>query len=167
MIMSILMRLVNALNQDDDQARRLNIGLALGAASLVNGLALWLGRGMSADFAPWFALPPWIGALVWLCLFALMGASRWMLNSYPIIGVATARTVVTALMLCCLLWPFYALPVVDLHVALFGNVATIVLAVASIVVVRRRSVEAASLLMPLVVWLSFSTLVVVSALGWI
>jgi tryptophan-rich sensory protein len=50
---------------------------------------------------------------------------------------------------------------------LFGNIATIVLAVASIVVVRRRSVEAASLLMPLVVWLAFSTLVLVSALGWI
>lgn len=167
MIMSILMRLVNALNQDDDSARRLNIGLAFGAASLVNGLALWLGRGMSADSTPWFALPAWIGALLWLCLFSLMGASRWMLNSYTIIGVATARTLVTALMLCCLLWPFYSLPVVDLRVALFGNIATIVLAVASIVVVRRRSVEAASLLMPLVVWLAFSTLVLVSALGWI
>jgi len=167
MIMSILMRLVNALNQDDDSARRLNIGLAFGAALLSNGLALWLRSGMTTDATPWFALPPWIGALVWLCLFALMGASRWMLNSYTIIGVSTARTVVTALMLCCLLWPFYSLPVVDLRAALFGDIATIVLAVASIVVVRRRSVEAASLLMPLVVWLAFSMLVVVSALGWI
>jgi len=88
-----------------------------------------------------------------------------MLNSYTIIGVATARTMVTLLIVCCLLWPFYSLPVVDLRVALFGNIATIALAVASIVVVRRRSVEAASLVMPLVVWLSFCTLVVLAAMG--
>jgi len=163
--MSLLLRLVDALNQDDDLARRLNIGLAIGAGLLMNALALWLSRSMESDSAPWFALPDWIGALVWLCLFALLGASRWMLNSYTIIGVATARTMVTLLIVCCLLWPFYSLPVVDLRVALFGNIATIALAVASIVVVRRRSVEAASLVMPLVVWLSFCTLVVLAAMG--
>ena len=165
--MSLLLRLVDALNRDDDPARWLNVGLAVAAGLIVNGLALWLSRSMTSDSAPWFALPAWIGALVWLCLFALLGASRWMLNSYTIIGVATARTMVTLLIVCCLLWPFYSLPVVDLRVALFGNIATIALAVASTVVVRRRSVEAGSLIMPLVVWLSFSMLVVLVALGWL
>jgi tryptophan-rich sensory protein len=167
MIMSLLMRLAEALNQDDGQARRLNISLAVVVGLLSHALALWLGRGMNSDTAPWFALPAWMNAVVWLFLFALLGASRWMLNSYTIIGVATARTMVTVLILCCLLWPFYSLPIVDLRIALFANVATIVLAVGAIVIVRKRSVESASLVMPLTVWLAFSTIVVLAALGWL
>jgi tryptophan-rich sensory protein len=163
--MSLLMRLVDALNQDDGLARRLNIGLAIVFGLLVNGLALLIQWNMAPTGMPWFALPAWIGAIVWLCLFALLGASRWMLNSYTIIGVATARTMVTLLLFTCLLWPFYSLPVVDLRIALFGNAATLALAIVTIAVVRRRSVEAASLVMPLVVWLAFSTLVVISAIG--
>jgi tryptophan-rich sensory protein len=165
--MSALMRLAEALNQDDNLARSLNIGLAVTAGLLFNGLALWLGRDMVSDSRPWFALPGWISAIVWLSLFALLGASRWMLNSYTIIGVAAARTMVTLLILCCLLWPFYSLPIIDVRIALFGNAATILLAAATIVIVRRRSIEAASLVMPLVVWLAFSTLVVLVQLGWL
>jgi hypothetical protein len=100
-------------------------------------------------------------------LFALLGASRWMLNSYTIIGVSTARTMVTLLILCCLLWPLYSLPSVDPRISLLGNVATIALSVATIVVVRRRSIESASLIMPLVVWLVFSSLVALVQLGWL
>ncbi len=164
--MSILLRLAEALNQDDERSRRLNISLAVVAGLVTHGLALWLARGAATASSPWFALPDWAEALVWVGLLALLGLSRWMLNSYTIIGVATARTVVTLLILCCLLWPFYSLPAVDLRVALFGNAATLVLAIASIVVVRRRSVESSSLIMPLVVWLCFSILVVLTAIGW-
>jgi len=163
--MSTLLRWVEALNQDDTQARWLNIGLAVSLGLLANLLALWCGRGMESDSAPWFAPPAWIAALVWLFLFALLGASRWMLNSYTIIGVATARTMVTLLIACCLLWPFYSLPVVDLGIALAANIITTALAIATIVIVRRRSVEAASLVMPLVVWLAFATIVALAAIG--
>ena len=163
--MSFLLRFVDALNQDDTQGRWLNIVLAIVGGALMNGLALWLGRDMSSDATPWFALPPWAAALVWMLLLALLGASRWMLNSYTIIGVATARTMVTVLILCCLLWPLYSLPSVDLHIALAGNVTTIGLAVATIVVVRRRSIEAASLATPLIVWLAFATIVVLATMG--
>jgi tryptophan-rich sensory protein len=163
--MSLLLRLADALNQDDGRARRLNIGLAVGMGAVTHTLAIWLGRDMSSDAAPWFALPAWMNAAVWLFLFALLGASRWMLNSYTIIGVATARAMVSALTLYCLLWPFYSLPIVDLRIALVANVSTIALAVASIVIVRRRSIEAASLIMPLTVWLAFATIVVLAALG--
>lgn len=165
--MSPLLRLADALNQDDDLARSLNIVLAAAAGLVVHGLAMLAGRGMSTDAAPWFALPSWANAAVWLLLLVLLGISRWMLNSYTIIGVSMARTMVTLLILCCLLWPFYTLPAVDLRVALFGNAATIILAVASIVIVRRRSVEASSLIMPVVVWLAFSVLVVLTSLGWL
>jgi tryptophan-rich sensory protein len=163
--MSLLLRLIEALNQDDTRARWLNIGLAFGLGLLANALALWYGRGMGSDSAPWFALPAWSSALVWLFLFTLLGASRWMLNSYTIIGVATARTMVTLLIVCCLFWPFYSLPIVDLGVALAANIMTGALAVATVAVVRRRSVEAASLVMPLIVWLAFTTMVVLAAIG--
>ncbi len=167
MLMSALMRLVDALNRDDSRARSLNVALAIFAGMIAHGLGLWIGRSMESGFMPWFALPAWIEALIWLILLALLGAARWMLNSYTIIGVSAARTMVTLLLLCCLLWPFYSLPVVDLHITLFGNIATLLLAFAAIVIVRTRSVESASLIMPLVVWLAFSTLVVLVAIGWL
>ncbi len=163
--MSILLRLVDALNQDDSRARQLNIGLAVGMGLVSHAVALWLGRSMTFDSAPWFALPSWLNAAIWLCLFALLGASRWMLNSYTIIGVATARTMVTVVVLCSLLWPFYSLPVVAPAIAFAGNILLTVLTMVSIVVVRRRSIEAASLIMPLTVWLVFAIIVNLAALG--
>ncbi len=163
--MSLLLRLVDVLNQDDDRARRLNIGLAVSMGVLTHALSLWLGRGTTPDSAPWFALPAWMNAVVWLCLFALLGTSRWMLNSYTIIGVSTARTMVTVVILCSLLWPFYSLPVVAPGIAFGANIVLAVLSVVSIVVVRRRSIEAASLIMPLTVWLVFAIIVNLAALG--
>lgn len=163
--MSLLLRLVDVLNQDDGRARRLNIGLAVSMGVLTHALSLWLGRGTTPDSAPWFALPAWMNAVVWLCLFALLGTSRWMLNSYTIIGVSTARTVVTVLIMYSLLWPFYSLPIVDLHITFVANIIMIVLSIASIVIVRRRSIEAASLIMPLTVWLVFAIIVNLAALG--
>ena len=160
-----MLRFVDVLNQDDSQGRWLNIMLAIGGGMLTHGLALWLGRGMHSDAVPWFALPPWAAALVWVFILALLGASRWMLNSYTIIGVATARTMVTVLILCCLLWPLYSLPAVDPRIALTGNVSTIGLAAATIAVVRRRSTEAASLITPLIVWLAFATIVALATMG--
>lgn len=164
MLMSLLLLLVDALNRDDSQSRWLNIGLAVSLGLLANGLAIWFGRGMEFDPMPWLSPPAWLAAIVWLFLFVLLGASRWMLNSYTIIGVATARTMVTLLIVLGLLWPFYSLPVVDLRVTLIANAATLALAIAAAVLVGRRSIEAASLIMPVIVWLAFATLVVLSAM---
>ncbi len=164
MLMSLLLLLVDALNRDDSQSRWLNIGLAVSLGLLANGLAIWFGRGMEFDPMPWLSPPAWLAAIVWLFLFVLLGASRWMLNSYTIIGVATARTMVTLLIVLGLLWPFYSLPVVDLRVTLIANAATLALAIAAAVLVGRRSIEAASLIMPVIVWLAFTTLVVLSAM---
>lgn len=167
MIMPFLLRLADALNRDDDAARKLNVALSAAAGLITHGIAMWIGRGMTVDSAPWFALPNWANAIVWLLLFLLLGASRWMLNSYTIIGVSRARTMLTLLIFCCLFWPFYSLPAVDLRVSLFGNTALLLIAMASILIVRRRSIEASSLIMPLVVWLAFSVLVVLTSIGWL
>ncbi len=167
LIMSLLLRLADALNQDDVQARRLNIGLAVGMGFAVHAVAIWIGRDMATDSIPWFALPVWANSLVWLFLFALLGAARWMLNSYTIIGVSTARTMVTVLILSSLLWPLYSLPAVDPRITLAANAILVALTVGTIVIVHRRSIEAASLIMPLVVWLAFSIIVNMGSVGWL
>jgi hypothetical protein len=146
--MSLLLRLVDALNQDDGQSRRLNVLMAVGMGVMTHALA-------------------WMNAVVWLCLLALLGGARWMLNSYTIIGVSTARTMVTVLIMYSLLWPFYSLPVVASAITLTANVILTALTIATIVVVRRRSVEAGSLIMPLTVWLVFAIIVNLAALGWV
>ncbi len=162
--MSLLLRLADALNRDDRQALGLNLGLSMGLGLLANGMTLWLGRDTPADAVPWFAPPGWVAALVWIALFALLGAARWQLNSYTIIGVTLARTMVTLLIVVCLFWPIYSLSAVDLTIRLVGNVGTVLIAIASIVIVRQRSIEAASLITPLVVWLAFTTLVVIATM---
>ncbi|GEM_PF-3222246 len=164
LLMSFLLRLADALNRDDSRSRWLNIGLAVGLGLVANGLAIWIGRGMEFEPVSWLSPPPWLAAIIWLFTFLLLGASRWTLNSYTIIGVATARTMVTLLIVLGLLWPFYSLPVVDLRVTLFANAATLALAIAAAVLVGRRSIEAASLILPVIVWLAFTTLVVLSAI---
>ncbi len=163
-IMSRILRLADALNRDDRQSLRLNIAIPVTLGLILNGLGLWLARNDPLDAAPWFAPPGWVSAIVWLCLLALLGAARWTLNSYTIIGVLMARTAVTLLLVACLVWPLYTLAAVNLSIQMIANGLTLLMAVAAILIVRQRSVEAASLIMPTIVWLAFTTLIAATAL---
>jgi benzodiazapine receptor len=162
-------RLVDALNRDDRNGLSLNVGLAVGAALVLNGVIFVLGWNKMTDYAPqpWFQPPGWVVAVVWLLLFALMGRARWLLNSYTIVGVVRARRMVTLLVLSCLLWPFYSLAIGSVLGGLVGTVVTLVLAVVALALVRTRSREAALLLIPVVVWLSYATLIILATLGWL
>ncbi len=163
--MTPLLRLIEALNRDDRQALGLNLVIPVFLGLLANGLALWMGRDNATNVVPWFAPPGWVAAIVWSCLFALLGLARWSLNSYTIIGVSMARTMVTLLILACLLWPAYSLPAVDLSIRMSANTVNLLFAALAVFVVRQRSSEAAALIMPTVVWLAFTTLVAVTALS--
>lgn len=161
--MTPLLRLADALNRDDRQALVLNLAIPLILGLLVNGSVLWIGRNDPVNAVPWFAPPGWLAAIVWVCLLALLGAARWSLNSYTIIGVSMARTVVTLLIVACLLWPVYSLPAINPTIRMSANAVNLVIAVLAITVVRQRTGEAAALIMPTIVWLAFTTLVAVAA----
>lgn len=162
-------RLVDALNRHDRNGLLLNVGLAVGAALVLNAAIFALGWNTTTDHAPQprFAPPGWVVAAVWLVLFALMARARWMLNSYTIIGVVPSRRMVTVLIVSCLLWPFYSLASGSVLGGLIGTVVTIVLAIVALVFVRARSRDAALLLVPVILWLAFATFVILAELRWL
>ena len=106
-----LLRFADVLNQDDGRARRLNIWFAVGIGLLAKGMPFGFDTTCRPIRPRRLLFQDRMNSVIWLCLFALLGVSRWMLNSYTIIGVSTARTVVTV-RLFCLPRPFYSLPVV-------------------------------------------------------
>jgi benzodiazapine receptor len=159
--------ILQALNRDDRQALVLNVALAVGAAVIVNAAIFLLGWNSTTDYAPqpWFEPPDWVIGVVWLVLFSLMASARWTLNSYTIIGVVRARAMITVLIICCLLWPFYSLATGSLVGGLVGNIITIALAVAAMVLAWPRSRDAALFILPVVLWLSFAILIVLAEMG--
>ena len=163
------MSLHETLNRHDRSGLILNIGLAVGAALIIDIVIFAAGwnspGGRTAQ--PWFAPPGWVAALVWLVLFALMATARWKLNSYTIIGVVPARRLVTLLIVSCLLWPFYSIVTGSATGSFIGTVVTLVLAAFAIAFVQARSRDAALLLVPVILWLSFVLVIPVAELGWV
>ena len=160
-------RVLQALNQDDRRALMLNVALAVGAALIMNGVIFLFGWDSTTDHAPqpWFEPPGWVVGVVWLVLFSLMASARWTLNSYTIIGVVRARAMITLLIISCLLWPFYSIAIGSLVGGLVGNIMTIAIAIVAIVYAWPRSRDAALFILPVVLWLSFATLIILAELG--
>ena len=165
--MSALEDFVDALNTDDRLALVRNILFAAGLGLIVYGLVLALGgdRRAGESESLWLWLPGWAITLVWLVLLAFMGAARWLLNSYTIIGAGQARGLVTLLILVCLLWPFLSLIPGSPSLAFATNIFVLLLAVATLLIVRLPSRDAAYLLVPLIAWLLFLLPVIFSATG--
>ena len=145
----------------------LNVALAVGAALIMNGVIFLFGWDSTTDHAPqpWFEPPGWVVGVVWLVLFSLMASARWTLNSYTIIGVVRARAMITLLIISCLLWPFYSIAIGSLVGGLVGNIITIAIAIVAIVYAWPRSRDAALFILPVVLWLSFATLIILAELG--
>ncbi len=156
------MSITQTLNRHDRTGLVLNMGLAIGAAAAVQAVVLFTGQDAMTgrELRLWFEPPEWAVTAVWLVLFALMATARWMLNEYTIVGVVPARRMTTVLIIASLLCPLYV-PVSGSAIAGFlGNMATIVIAAVAIGLAWLRSRDAAFLLVPLVLWLSFATLLI-------
>ncbi|MCK9356807.1 MAG: tryptophan-rich sensory protein [Dehalococcoidia bacterium] len=158
---------VDALNRDDRLSLARNVLFAVSLGLLVFGLVLVLGgdRRAAAPESLWLWLPGWVIALVWLVLLAFLGASRWLLNSYTIIGVGQARGLVTLLILVCLCWPLHSLVAGSLSFALAANGATFLLTAVAMLFVWQSSRDAAYLLVPLMAWLVFISIIILAAMG--
>ncbi len=158
-----------SLNKPGALSLVLNVLLAVGAALVMNGLIFGLGWNRSTDYAtkPSFEPPGYVVGLVWEGLFALMATARWLLNSRSGTGASRARALVTLLIIFCLLWAFYSLAIGSLIGGLLGNLGTI--AIASFTVARLGAISktAAFLIMPVVLWVTFATAIVLSELGWL
>ncbi len=131
-------------------------------ALLINGVIFALGwGGDQARVQPWFAPPGAVIGSVWMVLFGLMGAARWLAASAGGPGSAGAARSVLLLAIFCALYPAYTRGLSSLEIALAGSLAT--LAAAGWVAWRLRPVSrtAAALVAAVVLWVVFATLLVV------
>jgi translocator protein len=147
----------------------LDISLWVGLTLLANGLIFSLGwdRSTSPPFVVAFEPPGWVVGAVWSAvLFPLMITVRWRLNA-DTAAVRRARAWATALLIACLVWPFYTLALGSLIGGLSGNVGTLLLTVVAIRMVCSVDRRGAALLVPVALWLIFATLIVVASLGWV
>src|SRR5579883_2021730 len=131
------------------------VALAAGIAIAANGFVLLVnpqeqeGAGRGVPWEP----PGYVIGVVWIVLFACMGIAR---------ALATEEgRLVLYLILFCAAYPLYTLGLRSQSIGLAGNLATISFALVVAWRLWRRSRPAALLLLPVAVWVSFASLLIV------
>jgi tryptophan-rich sensory protein len=142
-----------------------NIAWSVGAALLTNGLIFGLGWNTPSDAPrPSFAPPGWAVGLIWVILFAFMGAARWFVwTTFTPRGHRLSHWIV-GLIVFCLAYPFYTSGLDSNLVAFVGNVATIILAAWIAIRVRPVSRQASALLIPVVAWVIYASAITYQSL---
>lgn len=137
-----------------------NVGASVFAVLAVNFVVFLSGwfQTDTPDTKPSVLNPPgWLVGVVWVALFTLLGAARWLLvKSDANYGKSQSRYIIL-LALFCLAYPFYTMGLKNVAAGLTGNIATVVAALWVVLRVRRVSVAAARCVLPVVAWVSFAT----------
>ena len=109
-----------------------------------------------------------IGA-VWTVLYTLMGVALWAVNYTPDGVHLRLRAAVLALIVFCLVWPFYAFGTTSRWPGLLGNLGILALAVLAVVTLRPYSRLAAGAVAPVAVWITVATATILDGAaryGW-
>lgn len=161
--------MLTRFNRSGPPALALNIAVWTGLTVLMNGLIFGLGwdQSVKAPFPVAFEPPGWVVGLVWTAaLFPLMAGARWRLRG-DAPGTVRARRWVTALLIGCLVWPFGTLALGSLVGGLIGNLAVWLLTLIAAALAWPVDRRSTGLLVPVALWVTFATLIVLTSLGWI
>ena len=96
-----------------------------------------------------------------------MAYARWILNSSENAGAKKARLYVTILLASCLVWPLYSLAIGSVIGGFGGTLLAVVLAALTLGALRGVSRKAAYLILPVLLWVIFATVIIVTEAGWI
>jgi tryptophan-rich sensory protein len=137
------------------------IAITVAVAAVTNGALAAFGLNQpNAQRWPAFAPPgPAIG-IVWIVLFAGMGAALW---------YARSKREVAALIVLCLAYPFYTHAAGGHLTELIGNVVTFVYATWLVLRLRAESAIAAVCVALVGAWIAFATALVIALVrlnGW-
>jgi tryptophan-rich sensory protein len=138
----------------------LNVAAPVALALATNGLIFTLGwNAPDHDRQPWFAPPGYVVGMVWTVLFGCMGAARWRAVEA---GDRRDRILIDVLIVLCLAYPFYTAGLQDRMAGLAGIVVTGLLALVIVLHAWRPARGAALLLLPLLGWLWFAGILILS-----
>jgi tryptophan-rich sensory protein len=135
----------------------LTVAATVGVCLVLNVLIFSL--GWDKDAAPGTLLPQ--GAtigMIWIVLFALLGAARWCLAEAGTADGDEARLRVDILLTNCALYPFYTLGLSSQVLGLGGNVVTLWVAGRALLSACQVSRLATLLLLPVLPWVAFATI---------
>jgi tryptophan-rich sensory protein len=156
------------IDRRDSVGRFTNILLAVGVCMLINAFVFGTGfaNAVPTPFNDlWYAPAGYVVGIVWIFLYAGMGAARHLL-----VGAGDdsrkVRWLIVALLLFCAIYPFYTSGFSNILACLWGNIVTIALTIFTISRASRFSRLASLLLVPTVIWVSFATFVIVRQQGW-
>lgn len=158
----------DAINQKNYTSLLLNVSIAVGLCFIINAVIFGSGWDKSdpVDDSIWFAPPGYFVGTVWVILFALIGAARYLLNASGEAANGT-KNLLVILLLFCLAYPIYTIGFNSELLGLAGNLATIALTIFAMTKTSKFSKTATLLLAPIVLWVSFATLIIAAELKWI
>jgi translocator protein len=168
--------MLNTFNSPKFNGAILNVVASVASVLLINAAIFGLRWSninnvqlLDPTVLPAFTPPGYAIGMVWTLLFGLMGTARWLLNKVNNIKQTNHQQLVVFLILFCLAHPLYSLAIDSRLGALIGNLGTIVLATFTYLKIYHSSKQAALLILPIIVWVTYATVIlgaVISARGW-
>jgi tryptophan-rich sensory protein len=157
-------------NQPTKRSLALNFGLFVFIQLIIS--ALVFGLGWDKGHNPAFVQKPYVvpsGALVgtvWVILYILMSVARWYLNRFEGEDYSKIKTTITILLIWCSLYPFYTFAIDSAYGGLVGNTGIFFLSLYIIVKSWSRVRTVAYLILPVILWITFATTIILSELGF-
>ena len=157
-------------NQPNRKSLYLNFGLFVLIQIIISCLVF--GLGWDKGHNPAFIQKPYIvpsGALVgsvWIVLYTLMSYARWFLNRFNTIETKNIKLIITLLLVWCSLYPFYTFAIDSAYGGLVGNTGIFLLSLLIITKSWKNIKTVSILILPVLLWITFATTIILSELGY-
>lgn len=162
---------LDSFNQSTRRAFVYNIGGFLIIQFIITififGFGLDKGHNPAFIQKPYVAPPGALVAIVWLSLFFLMAYSRWYLNRFSNKTLLSIRTLITALLIWCCLYPLYTFAIDSAYGGLVGNAGIFFFSSYIIGKSWRHARIISFLILPVLLWIVFATTIILSELGYL
>jgi len=158
------------LNQPSKKSLYLNFGLFVLIQIIISCLVF--GLGWDKGHNPAFIQKPYIvpsGALVgsvWIVLYILMSYARWFLNRFNTTETKNIKLIITILLVWCSLYPFYTFAIDSAYGGLVGNTGIFIISLLIITKSWKKIKTVSILILPVLLWISFATTIILSELGY-
>jgi len=158
------------LNQPSKKSLYLNLVLFVLIQIIISYLVF--GLGWDKGHNPAFIQKPYIvpsGALVgsvWIVLYILMSYARWFLNRFNDNETKNIKLIITILLVWCSLYPFYTFAIDSAYGGLVGNTGIFLLSLLIITKSWKNIKTVSLLILPVILWISFATTIILSELGY-
>jgi tryptophan-rich sensory protein len=149
-----------------------NIVLMYAILIIVNLPAGWLGLAFESDRTSrlWYQPPGFVIPIVWFVLFTLMGIARYQVRHSANPSGVSASWWIVVLAILCASYAYYTIGLAKVtHISalwfgLWGNLVVIIFAGVVFYFMYKLLPSASWLILPVCLWTSFATLIVVGQL---